>query len=498
MIGSEGVRSDILERAMLALADIREPQAVVAAVVRLLERESGRTCVALSPDDPRVRDRIDGVRSAGLWQSGDAVLLAAVVDGDVRVVFALERSEDPSESDLRLLRLVGAHASLALSNALAFDQLRQHAVEGAALAEAARTILGFTELEPLASALSGLARRFFNAERSVLYGRVGDELRALGSAGLPTAPAMPARLPLERGAIEALLSASEQPRQFALAALRLPGHDDAERSGLLAVMRATPFEKGDHRLLESLVTLAALAMRNVELYEQSSRANRALAESSAFKDDLMAMFAHDFKGPLTVISGFAELLLEDGLEGEGRAAAQTILAQSARLAKLSEDALALASTQSAGFSLSRKLADLVAFVSDAVRDANAGTGRVEFAAGAEAVPVRFDASRLRHALENLLGNALKYSSGAVVVRVDADATEARIEVRDRGIGIPAAEIERVFTRFGRGTNARDRRFSGTGVGLYIARKIVDVHGGRLTVASVEGEGSTFTIGLPLD
>jgi signal transduction histidine kinase len=85
-----------------------------------------------------------------------------------------------------------------------------------------------------------------------------------------------------------------------------------------------------------------------------------------------------------------------------------------------------------------------------------------------------------------------------VVRVDADATEARIEVRDRGIGIPAAEIERVFTRFGRGTNARDRRFSGTGVGLYIARKIVDVHGGRLTVASVEGEGSTFTIGLPLD
>jgi signal transduction histidine kinase len=168
------------------------------------------------------------------------------------------------------------------------------------------------------------------------------------------------------------------------------------------------------------------------------------------------------------------------------------------LAKLSEDALALASTQSAGFSLSRKLADLVAFVSDAVRDANAGTGRVEFAAGAEAVPVRFDASRLRHALENLLGNALKYSSGAVVVRVDADATEARIEVRDRGIGIPAAEIERVFTRFGRGTNARDRRFSGTGVGLYIARKIVDVHGGRLTVASVEGEGSTFTIGLPLD
>ena len=498
MIGSEGVRSDILERTMLALADVREPQAVVAAVVRLLEREAGRPCVALSPDDPRVHDRIEGVRSAGLWLTGDAVLLAAIVDGDVRVVFALERGEDPSESDLRLLRLVGTLASLALSNALAFDQLRQHAVEGAALAEAARTVLGFTELEPLASALSGLARRFFNAERSALYGRVGDELRALGSAALPMAPALPERLPLELDAIEALLGASQEPRRFALAPLRLPGHSDSERSGLLAVMRASPFEKGDHRLLDSLVTLAALAMRNVELYEQSSRANRALAESSAFKDDLMAMFAHDFRGPLTVISGFAELLLEEGLEGEQRAAAQTILAQSARLAKLSEDALALASTQSAGFSLSRKRADLVAFVGEAVRDANAGTARIEFTPCTKAPAVRFDASRLRHALENLLENALKYSSGPVEVRVYSDACEARIEVRDRGIGIPAAEIERVFTRFGRGSNARERRFSGTGVGLYIARKIVDVHGGRLTVASLEGEGSTFTIGLPLD
>jgi signal transduction histidine kinase len=497
VIARKGLRSEVLERVMLALADERDPQAVVALVASVLERETGRRCSVLEAGDESVRRHIDAARLPGAWTAGARVLLAAVVDGEIRVVFALERDDELSAKDMRILGLVAAHASLVLSNALAFDQLRQHAVEGAALAEAARTILGFTELKPLAAALSGLSRRFFNAERSVLYGRAGDELRSLGSAALPGAPPMPARLPLESAAAEEALAATGDGRAFALAQLRLPGHDASERSGLLAVMRPAPFEKGDHRLLESFVTLAALAIRNVELYEQSARANRALAESNAFKDDLMAMFAHDFKGPLTVIGGFAELMIEDGLEGDQRSAADTILAQSRRLTKLSEDALALASTQSAGFSLDRTPDDLVQFVVEAVADVDAGSGRIALAVPSEPVLVPFDRSRLRHAVENLLVNALKYSSAPIQVRLHVANAEARIEVRDWGIGIPAAEIERIFTRFGRASNARDRRFAGTGIGLYVARKIVDVHGGRLTVASLEGEGSTFTIGLPL-
>jgi signal transduction histidine kinase len=499
VIGGGGPRPELLERTLLALADVREPHAVVGAVALLLERETGCRCAPLFPDDPRVRAATAGMRSPGVVRDAAGVLVALLVDGEVRAVFALAGAAELSEADALNLRLMAAQASLVLSNALAFDQLRQHAAEGAALAEAARTVLGFTELQPLANALCSLARRFFNAERSVLYGRAGDELRAIGSAGLSGSPTMVARLPLERDAIEAAFAVGgAEPREFAHAALRLPGHDVAERSGLLAVMRAAPFGKGDQRLLDSLVTLAALAIRNVELYEQSARANRALAESNAFKDDLMAMFAHDFKGPLTVISGYAELLLEDGLESELRAAAETILSQSGRLAKLSEDALALASSHSAGFSLSRTRADLGQFVAEAVRDADAGSGRVHLDLPAVPLELPFDPSRLRHALENLLGNALKYSEGTIEVRVLAEDGEARVEIRDHGIGIPAAEIERIFTRFGRASNARRERFAGTGIGLYIARKIIDVHGGRLTVTSQEGEGSTFTIGLPLD
>jgi len=96
----------------------------------------------------------------------------------------------------------------------------------------------------------------------------------------------------------------------------------------------------------------------------------------------------------------------------------------------------------------------------------------------------------------VIGNALKYSSGRVEIRVAQGTGEVTVAVIDRGIGIPPGELEKVFSRFGRGTNARSRGFSGSGVGLYIAKKIVDVHGGRLDVASEEDEGSTFTVVLP--
>jgi signal transduction histidine kinase len=256
-----------------------------------------------------------------------------------------------------------------------------------------------------------------------------------------------------------------------------------------------PFDKPEVRLLETLVTLAALAVRNVDLYEQSTRANQALAESNEFKDDLMAMFAHDFKGPLTVISGFSELLF-DSEDPEARRNAETIVEQTRRLAKLSEDALALAATQSAGFSLQRSIADLTAFVCLAVEPLDREGNRVAVQAPFDPVFVSFDRVRLRHVIDNVVGNALKYAAGRVDVRVERLDREVCIAVADRGIGIPAEDLGKIFSRFGRAANARSRGISGSGVGLYIAKKIVEVHGGRIEVSSVENEGSTFRIMLP--
>jgi signal transduction histidine kinase len=100
-------------------------------------------------------------------------------------------------------------------------------------------------------------------------------------------------------------------------------------------------------------------------------------------------------------------------------------------------------------------------------------------------------------LDNLLMNALKYSQDEVIVKLSAGEANASIAVSDRGIGIPAPELGTVFARFGRASNARRKGISGSGVGLYVSRKIAEVHGGSIAVQSKEGEGSTFTVTLPL-
>jgi signal transduction histidine kinase len=510
-------RTEALERLVLALRDAREPYDVLAIIARGLGFEFGRPCAAyefrdgvfrpvaasevLAVREPIAASSLDfaELRAHTVTRHESLDLVPVSSDGQIRAMFVLEKAEAQlDEDDLKFLHAVAAHAALALTTALSFEQLRRYAAEGAALTEAARTILGFTELEPLAEALARLALRLVHAECVCVYGRRegGDRLTLIGFASALEEVSLPQTLPAEGDEAIAHLRDIFRDAPLLAVPMSFPLAGGPDHGGLMVVTRRrVPFERVELRVVDALVTLAALAIRNVELYEQSTRANRALAESNAFKDDLMAMFAHDFKGPLTVISGYAELMLESA-NAETLAGARTIMAQVARLAKLAEDALALAATQSAGFSLRREREDLAAFVREAV-GAIAEADRVEIEASAP-VAAPFDRARLRHVIDNLVGNALKYSSEIVRVTVRRAGREAQVIVTDRGIGIPAAELEQVFERFGRGSNTSRRGIAGTGVGLYIARKIVEVHGGRLDVTSREDEGTTFTLALPLN
>jgi signal transduction histidine kinase len=100
-------------------------------------------------------------------------------------------------------------------------------------------------------------------------------------------------------------------------------------------------------------------------------------------------------------------------------------------------------------------------------------------------------------MDNLISNALKYSEGSVTIAVTQGDDRAIIEVTDQGIGIPEGELPSLFTRFGRASNARRKGISGSGIGLYVARKIVEVHRGTISVRSKENEGTTFIVALPL-
>jgi signal transduction histidine kinase len=119
---------------------------------------------------------------------------------------------------------------------------------------------------------------------------------------------------------------------------------------------------------------------------------------------------------------------------------------------------------------------------------------------AEPLIIMGDALRLEQVIQNLLQNAIKYSpaGGPVVARAFVREQMACLMVEDQGIGIPAAALPQLFARFYRAPNAEERRIGGMGVGLYVVREIMELHGGRVEVASAEGAGSSFTICLPYD
>ena len=365
---------------MLSLRDAREVNDVLTIASRGLGFDFSRPCVAYDCREGSFRPvagseanpkrptftlpeiDLETLRRGAITRREKVDMVGVISDGQIRAVLALENGGEPLDSEeTRYVRALAAHVSLALANALAFDQMRRYAAEGAALTEAARTILGFSELTPLAAALCKLGARLLALDRACVYARRGGAMRRIAMVAKPTFDA-PESVPDDDAQALAVLQHAFGGLPTVASSIALPSDDHKDEArGLLVFSRGGRFERGDLRLIETFKTLAALAIRNVDLYEQSVRANRQLAESNSFKDDLMAMFAHDFKGPLTVISGFSELMLDTD-DADVKRSAETIVEQTKRLAKLSDDALALAATQSAGFSLQRSPDDITEFV----------------------------------------------------------------------------------------------------------------------------------------
>jgi PAS domain S-box-containing protein len=235
---------------------------------------------------------------------------------------------------------------------------------------------------------------------------------------------------------------------------------------------------------------------------------RVEAEREAFVDSA----AHDLKNPLTTVLAQAQLLARRAGREQGIAPAAlakglaAIEGAAGRMAALIEEMMDAAHL-SAGRALELNLApaNVVELAQAAVEEARRGANgrRIRVEAGHVELLGLWDAVRLARVLANLLSNAVKYSpvTSEVVVRVAQDVTQdgrawASVAVRDAGVGIPAADLPRLFERFYRGTNVAGRTH-GTGIGLAGARQIVQQHGGTILVESEEGRGSTFTVRLPL-
>lgn len=288
-----------------------------------------------------------------------------------------------------------------------------------------------------------------------------------------------------------------------IVALALAGCLAGVRLGLQARSQAARLAE----LNDSLESRIAERTQELRLaLEASDEQTRAVAAASQAKSDFLAGMSHELRTPLNAVIGFAELMrMNQRVEPLTRRQAQAveqILGSGQHLLNLIEEVLDLARIEAGKLSMSVERVDpqlVVRQVCDTLRPAAEAAGvTLRAPAPTAGLGVVADRTRLRQVLINLLSNAIKYNreGGDVLLEVRQTADGVALSVHDTGVGIPEDRMTELFQPFNRlGRETSD--VAGTGIGLAVSRRLAEAMNGRLECASVEGEGATFTLHLPL-
>ena len=255
-------------------------------------------------------------------------------------------------------------------------------------------------------------------------------------------------------------------------------------------------------LLLAGAALAYAAVRVVNelrrLYAEQQAATQKVEAASRAKTEFIADVSHELRTPLTVLHGNAQVSLTLGGDEEHMELYGEIVEESRRMSRMVEDLLFLARSDSATLPLELETVSIETLLAELA-------GRAEMLARERGATlegeglVEVDAQRVEQAVLILVDNAAKYSpkGGVISLTSSVRSGELRVSVEDRGPGIPREELPRIFERFYRLDKARSRKLGGAGLGLPIAKTIVEAHGGRVEAASRLGEGTKMTLYLPL-
>lgn len=260
--------------------------------------------------------------------------------------------------------------------------------------------------------------------------------------------------------------------------------------------------------MEEVNELNAELQQRVEAATQELRmSNQQLQRLDEAKNEFISMASHQLRTPLTSIKGYLDMLLQGDL-GPVRPTQKAVLREafssSERMVQLINDFLSISRLQTGTFTMNRQPANLgdivqseMALLKIVAKQHNI-TLSVHIDDDVPTLPI--DAEKLRQVIMNMIDNAIFYSKERTTVKVSlcCDTREVVFTVEDQGIGVPKAEQSGVFGKFFRASNARKRRPDGTGVGLFLARKVVLEHGGSMIFTSKENKGSVFGFRLPLD
>ncbi|MBI4903350.1 MAG: DUF4118 domain-containing protein [Acidobacteria bacterium] len=348
-----------------------------------------------------------------------------------------------------------------------------------------RAILLTDPTRPVARQLTNHVARSFEIRAVALYDRATGELHRSGPEDFPG---------LDQQFRQSAMEGTQfQSSDKVITAIRL----GSEPVGSIGISRGDLSDSA----LQGLVNLVAIGMESARAQQAASRAEAA-RQSDELKSTLLDAIAHEFKTPLTTIKVSTTTLLSSGpLSGEQQRDFISLVDEEAdRLSSLVTDAIAMARLESGRMQVHLEHIDMAELIRRVVSQMKLAledhSVELRFAGDLPAVPA--DPALIELVLRQLLGNAAKYSGskGRIEIRLRREENELVVTVQDRGPGIPASDLPRVFEKFYRAANTR-LQVPGAGLGLHIAREIVEAHSGQITVESAAGQGACFRIQLPL-
>ncbi|HEX7260156.1 MAG TPA: HAMP domain-containing sensor histidine kinase [Candidatus Saccharimonadia bacterium] len=266
-------------------------------------------------------------------------------------------------------------------------------------------------------------------------------------------------------------------------------------------------------LLERLTVAVGLALDNTLLYteaQESSRrlqvANRHLKELDKAKDEFISLASHQLRTPLTSIKGYVSMLLEGeagAITKEQHEFLDYAYRGSQRMVSLISDLLNVSRMSAGKFYIEREPLDIAAIVEEEIQQLqqhpDAKKLKLTYVAPKKPLPLlNLDENKTRQVIMNLIDNAIYYTrEGGVTVMLAQEGQHAVLRVSDTGIGVPKTARAKLFGKFFRANNAQTIRPDGTGLGLFLAKRVIEEQGGTILFESVEGKGSTFGFSLPL-
>ena len=288
----------------------------------------------------------------------------------------------------------------------------------------------------------------------------------------------------------------------------------------MARREVKPFTSVEQALMQIITNQAAISIDNAKLYEKQQRqlkeiadrtreleiANGHIAEISRLKSEFLANMSHELRTPLNAILGFSEILKDNLVELDNQQkqeCLENVHASGKHLLELVNDVLDLSKIEAGRMELSydrfavlsgvREVHNVIRSLSER-RDID-----MQIDVDPDTLEIRADKSKFKQILYNLLSNAIKFTAqgGRVWVKASADQGTLIVDVGDTGVGIPQEHHERIFDEFYQLDNATTRQVEGTGLGLSLTRRLVELHGGTISVQSKVGEGSVFTVKIPV-